>query len=74
MPRSHVIKMPTGYGKPIMYQLLLWIFDVLNDPFVVSPLQSLMEDQSNRMKEIGISQLLCCMKILRRNLLYWSSI
>ena len=45
-----------------MYQSLPWIFDVVNERtvgcstlIVVSPLQSLMEDQCNRMQEIGIS-------------------
>ena len=55
---------PTGDGKSIVYQSLPWIFDVLNEQtvvfstlIVVSPLQSLMEDQCNRMKEIGISSI-----------------
>ena len=55
---------PTGYGKSIVYQSLPWIFDVLNEQtvgfstlIVVSPLQSLMEDQRNRMKETGISSI-----------------
>ena len=55
---------PTGYGKSIVYQSLPWTFDVLNELTVgfstlilVSPLQSLMEDQCNCMKETGISSI-----------------
>ena len=55
---------PTSYGKSIVYQSLPWIFDVVNEQtvgcstlIVVSPLQSLMEDQCNRMKDIGISSI-----------------
>ncbi len=53
---------PTGYGKSIIYQSLPWIFDTLHEQtvgfstlIVVSPLQSLMEDQYNHMNRIGIS-------------------
>ena len=55
---------PTGYGKSIVYQCLPWVFDMLQEQtigfstlIVVTPLQSLMEDQCNRMKEIGISSI-----------------
>ena len=54
----------TGYGKSIVYQCLPWVFDMLQEQtigfstlIVVTPLQSLMEDQYNRMKEIGISSI-----------------
>ncbi|XP_028419127.1 uncharacterized protein LOC114544809 [Dendronephthya gigantea] len=53
---------PTGYGKSIVFQSLPWIYDMVYEQsigfstlIVISPLQSLMEDQCNRMKEIGIS-------------------
>ena len=68
MAKIYIFSAPTGYGKSIVYQSLPWIFDVVNEQtvscstlIVVSPLQSLMEDQCNRMKEIGISSiaLLC---------------
>ena len=45
----------------LVYQCLPWVFDMLQEQtigfwtlIVVTPLQSLMEDQCNRMKEIGI--------------------
>ena len=53
---------PTGYGKSIVFQALPWIYDIVHEQFVgfstlivISPLQSLMEDQCNRMKDVGIS-------------------
>ena len=53
---------PTGYGKSIVFQSLPWIYDTVNEQtigfstlIVISPLQSLMKDQCNRLKEIGIS-------------------
>ena len=55
---------PTGYGKSIVFQSLPWVTDVLYEQtigfstlIVISPLQSLMEDQCNRMKDIGISSI-----------------
>ena len=55
---------PTGYGKSIVFQSLPWVTDVLHEQtigfstlIVISPLQSLMEDQCNRMKDIGISSI-----------------
>ncbi len=55
---------PTGYGKSIVYQSLPWVCDILHEQtigfstlIVVSPLQSLMEDQCIRMKNTGISSI-----------------
>ncbi len=54
---------PTGYGKSIIFQSLPWVCDInireqtigFSTLIVISPLQSLMEDQCKRMKETGIS-------------------
>ena len=55
---------PTGDGKSIVFQSLPWVTDVLYEQtigfstlIVISPLQSLMEDQCKRMKDIGISSI-----------------
>ena len=55
---------PTGYGKSIVFQSLPWVYDILQEQtigistlIVISPLKSLMEDQCNHMKEIGISSI-----------------
>ena len=52
---------PTGYGKSIVFQSLPWVTDVLYEQTIgfstLIVLSPLMEDQCNRMKDIGISSI-----------------
>ena len=55
-----LVLLPTGSGKSLCYSLLPWTFDKLRQTpnmsivVVVSPLVSLMTDQSNSTTEMGI--------------------
>ena len=62
MLRQHVIGvLPTGYGKSVIFHLLPYMWDYMcNDKretsivIVISPLNALIEDQVNSLKERGI--------------------
>ena len=54
------INLPTGYGKSLVYQALPLVFDTVHGTVghivvVVSPLVSLMEDQVDKLRKLGIS-------------------
>ena len=54
------INLPTGYGKSLVYQALPLVFDTVHRTVghilvVVSPLVSLMEDQVDKLRNLGIS-------------------
>lgn len=52
--------LPTGYGKSLLYQMLPDFFPCNNEQkvnivVVISPLNSVIEDQMNTLSELGIS-------------------
>ena len=54
------INLPTGYGKSLVYQALPLVFDTVHRTVghivvIVSPLVSLMEDQVDKLRKLGIS-------------------
>ena len=58
--RDLFVNLPTGYGKSLIYQALLLVFDNLNNSLehvvvVVSPLVNLMKDQVKSLRALGIS-------------------
>ena len=61
MLRRYVISvLPTGYGKSVIFHLLLYMWDFINEMgdksivIVVSPLNALIEDQETSLKVRGI--------------------
>ena len=56
------VNLPTGYGKPLLYQALPTVFDTLRSSsghivVVVSPLVSLLDDQVKFLTSVGIKVL-----------------
>lgn len=57
--RDVFINLPTGFGKSLIYQALPLVFDAMHGEghivVVVSPLVSLMKDQVQKLRNLGIS-------------------
>ena len=57
--RDVFINLPTEFGKSLIYQALLLVFDTMHGEghivVVVSPLVSLMKDQVQKLRNLGIS-------------------
>ncbi|XP_022780469.1 Bloom syndrome protein homolog [Stylophora pistillata] len=57
--RDVFINLPTGFGKSLIYQALPLVFDAMHREghivVVISPLVSLMKDQVQKLKNLGIS-------------------
>ena len=57
--RDVFINLPTGFGKSLIYQALPLVFDAMHGEghivVVVSPLVSLMKDQVQKLRSLGIS-------------------
>ena len=57
--RDVFINLPTGFGKSLIYQALPLVFDAMHGKghivVIVSPLVSLMKDQVQKLKYLGIS-------------------
>ena len=54
------VNLPTGFGKSLIYQAMLLIFDVLHNVsghivVVISPLVNLMKDQVKKLTSLGVS-------------------
>ena len=50
------VSLPTGFGKSVIFQALPMVFDGSDHiVIVVSPLLSLIKDQTERLRQVGIS-------------------
>ena len=63
------VSLPTGFGKSVIFQALPMVFDGFTGEshhivIVVSPLLSLIKDQTERLRQVGIS---CATRVRREN-------
>ena len=52
--RDVLAVLPTGYGKSIIYQLTLRMFDKKSTVLVVSPLESIRDQQIRKLNKVGM--------------------
>ncbi|XP_068671112.1 ATP-dependent DNA helicase RecQ-like [Montipora foliosa] len=52
--RDVLAALPTGYGKSIIYQLTLRVFDKKSTVLVVSPLESIRDQQIRKLEKVGM--------------------